>query len=147
MQTKAIVKRTGEIDPELLVRFTGKVAALFGIAIENLNAPSRDKKIIHCRWMIWKFMRIQCNLSLVETGKIYYKEATDHTAVIYALKRIDQLIRIDDWYGKIWRKVTYKERKRVRLAIDYKGYDGQIAEKYYKKKIKAMNRVQPASLP
>lgn len=77
-----------EITPGLIIAQT---AAYFGISIEDLTGPSRGRHLVMARQIGMYLCRELTNLSLPKIGAHF--GGRDHTTVIYADRKINQLLQ------------------------------------------------------
>ena len=62
-----------------------EVGRKYGVSIQELEGPSRDRRIVRARFEAMARVRSETSCSFPEIG--YYFGRRDHTSVIYACKR------------------------------------------------------------
>jgi chromosomal replication initiator protein len=74
-----------------------KYSEIAGISIADLESKSRLTEIVIRRQVYWYYLK-QHGLSYTEIGRMFKKE---HATVMYGVKKIIDLIEINDPYVKI----------------------------------------------
>jgi chromosomal replication initiator protein len=78
------------------------VAEYYGIKIQDLSSRKRPENIANARQIAMHITRNLTDYSLVQIGQ--YFGGKDHTTVMHAIKKVDQLIKSDDKF-----KITLDE--------------------------------------
>lgn len=99
----ALIPNSNNITPEII---TQKTAEEYKITTTQLKAKSRTKTQAQARQVAMYLMRKQLGLSLKEIGLYFGKK--DHTTVLHAIKKIEELKTLDRELSDLINRITMR---------------------------------------
>lgn len=86
------------------------VAEWFDVSIKDIQGPSRQKTLVHARWVCSHLLRKHTTKSLTQIGNLIQK---DHSVVFNGCDRIERLLNEPGW------QADYAEIEEAVLAQSF----------------------------
>jgi chromosomal replication initiator protein len=99
----ALIPNTNNITPETI---TEKTAEEFKITINQIKGQSRTKTQTQARQVAMYLMRKHLGLSLKEIGLYFGKK--DHTTVLHAIKKVEDMRTLDQEFASLLNRITMR---------------------------------------